>query len=154
MNHELTEPWTFYYILSNQPNPELNGLHKLGRFESAEQFWDLYRNIKRPSAAPEIEIGLFSKNFKLDKTDPVYKGGGILAVPIPKDLLDIQWERLIMSAIGSNLDRSVAGVSTRFDKEVVWIWCKDMRLMDFVEDNVVDVLGIDDDVTITRTPIQ
>ena len=154
MTHELTDPWTVYYIISDPSNPLIDGLHKLGRFESVEQFWDLYRNIKRPSAAPEIEIGVFSKNFKLDKTDAVYKGGGLLTIPIPSELLDIQWERLIFNAIGSNLDKSVVGVSTRFDKGLIWIWCKDMRLMDFVEDNVVDILGIDDDVTITRNPIQ
>ena len=154
MTHQLTDPWTFYYIISNSNNPLLDGLHRLGRFESVEQFWDLYRNIKRPSVAPDIEIGLFTKNFKLDKSDPVYSDGGLLVVPIPKELLDIQWERLIMNAIGSNLDKSIVGVSTRFDKEVVWIWCINMRLMDFVEDNIVDVLGIDDDVTITRSPMQ
>ena len=154
MTHLLTDPWTFYYILQDTENPLLDGLHKLGRIESVEQFWDLYRYIKRPSQAPEIEIGFFTKNFKLDRTDSIYKDGSLLQIPIEQDILDYQWERLLMFSLGCQLDKAVVGVSTRYDKGVFWIWVKENKFMDFVEDNVVQLLGIDDDdVQLMRFPI-
>ena len=154
MTHELTNPWTFYYIVTGLEDASLNGLHKLGRIESLEQFWDLYRYIKRPSQAPDIEIGFFMKNFKLDKSDAVYKNGGLLKIPIETDLLDYQWERLLMYAMGCQLDKDAIGVSTKYKDSVIWIWVKDMKLLDFVEDNVVQLLGIDEGVEISRIKIK
>ena len=153
MAHSIADPWTFYYIISESDSDAQSGLHRLGRIESIEQFWDLYRYIKRPSQVPNIEIGFFLRSFRLDRTDSVYKDGGLLEIPIPQDLLNYQWERLLMFAIGNQLDKAVVGVSTRFDISVFWIWVKEMKFMDFVEDNVVQLLGIDDDVEITRSPI-
>ena len=153
MAHSLSEPWTFYYILSDTDDPHQAGLHKLGRMESIEQFWDLYRHIKRPSQVPNIEIGFFMKNFKLDRTDSVYSEGCLLEIAIPQEILDYQWERLLMYAIGSQLDKAIVGVSTRFDMGVFWIWIKEMKFIDFAEDNIVQLLGIDNDVDITRSSI-
>ena len=153
MSHFLTHQWTFYFILTNTGNPDSDGLHKLGRFETIEQFWALFRNIKRPSECPDIEIGVFSKNHILDKEDQSYKGGCLLQVPVPSDTLDYHWELLVMRAIGSQCDSSVVGISTMFSKGLFWIWCDNERLADFVEDEIVDVLGIDDDVKIDRIPI-
>lgn len=153
MSHPLSLIWSVFYKIENEEEPEKAGLHTLGRFESLEQFWDLYTHLKKPNEVPDLLVGFFNKSFKMDPFDPNLENGGILMIPIPKELLLYQWERLIFAGVGGRLDKGVVGFTLKYNEAIISIWVQDKRLMDFVEDNIVDVLGIDNDVQITRASI-
>lgn len=150
MSHPLASPWTVFYMIEPNDTQFKPGLHVLGRFESIEQFWDLYTHLKKPNKTPDLLLGYFTKAFKMDQEDPNLKTGGKLIISIPKELLIYQWERLIITAVCGTLDPAIVGFSTKYNEEKITIWVNNMKLMDFVEDYIVDLLGIDTDTEVTR----
>ena len=125
MELQLNSPWTFYY-LQKDPNVKYEeSIHKIGKFSTAEGFWQIYSHMIRPEKLPSnISVQLFRNDSRAMWEDEENRRGGDFLLRLPKKQANLVWERLALNLIGEQLPEDVNGivVSTRNRVDLVYIW--------------------------------
>ncbi|EAY18593.1 Eukaryotic initiation factor 4E family protein [Trichomonas vaginalis G3] len=129
MELQLNSPWTFYYF--QKPTAEQGDipyeqcLHKIGKFETAEQFWQIYSHMQRPHNLPNtITLNLFRNDTRPMWEDEANRKGGSFLVRLQKNQVKSSWERLVLNLIGEQFPEDVVGiaVSTRARADLFYFW--------------------------------
>lgn len=133
-SHPLKEPWTFWY---RPPISKAHGfieyeqtLHGIASVRTAEEFWEVYSYLKRPSALPVVsDYHLFKKDIRPIWEDDENKHGGKWVVRVKKGVADRLWEDLVLSLIGDQFGEAsdeVCGVvlSVRNGEDILSIWTR------------------------------
>ena len=130
--HTLKDSWTFWY---RPPISKAHGyieyentLHPISSVRTAEQFWEVYAHLKRPSTLPVVsDYHLFKKDIRPIWEDDVNKKGGKWIVRMKKGVADRYWEDLMIALIGDQFgeageDVSGAVLSVRNGEDILSIW--------------------------------
>ena len=127
MELQLNSPWTFYY-LQKDPNVSYeDSIHKIGKFSTAEGFWQIYSHMIRPEKLPpNISVQLFRNDARAMWEDEENRHGGDFLLRLPKKQANLIWERLALNLIGEQLPEDINGivVSTRNRVDLIYIWHK------------------------------
>jgi len=132
--HLLIDSWTFWY---RPPISKAHGyieyehtLHPIATVRAAEEFWDVYEHLKRPSTLPVVsDYHLFKKDIRPIWEDDVNKKGGKWVVRLKKGVADRYWEDLLLALIGDQFfeageDVCGAVLSVRNGEDILSIWTK------------------------------
>ncbi|KPM36364.1 hypothetical protein AK830_g10210 [Neonectria ditissima] len=132
--HPLKEGWSFWY---RPPISKAHGfieyeqtLHGIATVQTAEEFWEIYSHLKRPSALPVVsDYHLFKKDIRPIWEDDVNKKGGKWVVRMKKGVADRYWEDLLLSLIGDQFgdageDVCGAVLSMRNGEDILSIWTR------------------------------
>ncbi|KAH7008290.1 translation initiation factor eIF 4e-like domain-containing protein [Ilyonectria destructans] len=133
-SHPLKEAWSFWY---RPPISKAHGfieyeqtLHGIASVQTAEEFWEIYSHLKRPSALPVVsDYHLFKKDIRPIWEDDVNKKGGKWVVRMKKGVADRYWEDLLLSLIGDQFgdageDVCGAVLSMRNGEDILSIWTR------------------------------
>ncbi|KAI1048503.1 hypothetical protein LB506_002722 [Fusarium annulatum] len=133
-SHALVDSWTFWY---RPPISKAHGfieyektLHEIATVRTGEEFWEIYRHLKRPSTLPVVsDFHLFKKGIRPIWEDDVNKKGGKWVVRMKKGVADRYWEDLILSLIGDQFadasdDVCGAVLSVRNGEDILSIWTR------------------------------
>ncbi|KAF5027856.1 hypothetical protein F66182_44 [Fusarium sp. NRRL 66182] len=134
LSHPLIDSWTYWY---RPPISKAHGyieyektLHEIATARTAEEFWEIYSYLKRPSALPVVsDFHLFKKGIRPIWEDDVNKKGGKLVVRMKKGVADRYWEDLILNLIGDQFadaggDVCGAVLSVRNGEDILSIWTR------------------------------
>ncbi|KAK2935727.1 Translation Initiation factor eIF- 4e [Fusarium oxysporum f. sp. vasinfectum] len=105
-------------------------LHEIATVRTGEEFWEIYRHLKRPSTLPVVsDFHLFKKGIRPIWEDDVNKKGGKWVVRMKKGVADRYWEDLILSLIGDQFadagdDVCGAVLSVRNGEDILSIWTR------------------------------
>jgi len=138
MKHPLAHRWTLWY---DNPGKRLNvsqwadHLQKVTTFDTVEDFWRIFNNIKPASALPSgSNYHLFKDNIEPKWEDLQNTKGGKWTVPVPqksKKDLDQFWLYSILACIGETLefteDITGAVVSIRKSADRICFWTRDAK---------------------------
>ncbi|KAL2119309.1 hypothetical protein VTJ04DRAFT_6269 [Mycothermus thermophilus] len=132
--HQLRNSWVFWF---RPPISKANGfieyektLHPIATVEAVEQFFSIYRHLKRPSALPLVsDYHLFKKGIRPIWEDEENKNGGKWVVRLRKGVADRYWEDLLFAIIGDQFGEAseeVCGVvlSVRNGEDILSIWAR------------------------------
>jgi translation initiation factor 4E len=137
VKHPLQNKWSLWY---DNPGKKAtvatwgDQLKRIVTFDSVEDFWRVYNNIKPASGLqPGSNYHLFKETIEPKWEDPHNSKGGkwIITVPIKnrRDLLDQIWLYSILACIGEALEYSdeVCGivVSVRKQQDRLQLWTQD-----------------------------
>ena len=104
------------------------GTQCLGRFSTAEGFWQLYSHIIRADKITgSVDIMLFRDGIRPVWEDEANKHGGKVSIKTKKGLSTILWEELILGMIGeqlTELDICGAVLSVRFHDDNIALWIR------------------------------
>lgn len=131
--HELENKWTLWF---DNPRNQQRGQASWGdtlkpvyTFETVEDFWRLYNNIKPPSwLGPQTDFHLFKKGIAPKWEDPQCENGGkwTIFVPRSKQVLDKFWLHSLLACIGEQFTNSdeicgvVVNIRPKQDKVCLW----------------------------------
>lgn len=131
--HPLRSGWCFWYRPSIPKNvgyiPYEDTVHGIATVNTAEEFWAVYRHLKRPSALPLVsDYHLFKKGVRPIWEDEENKKGGKWVVRLKKGVADRYWEDLMLALIGEQFGdagEEVCGavMSVRNGEDIISIWC-------------------------------
>lgn len=115
MKHQLPSEWSFYGFTSSNDitnDAEYESQIKLlARFQTIEDFWQIYSHIIRPSALPaKNAIHLFRGHARAMREDPENINGGSFLIRVSKGLAPYYWEQLIIALIGERFPKDVIGI--------------------------------------------
>lgn len=105
-------------------------LHAMAGFETAEDFFKVYRHLKRPSALPLVsDYHLFKAGIRPVWEDDENKQGGKWIVRLKKGVADRYWEDLMMAIVGDQLAEvsdEICGVilSVRNGEDILSVWTR------------------------------
>ncbi|GAB0132592.1 hypothetical protein EsDP_00001024 [Epichloe bromicola] len=132
--HSLKDAWSFWY---RPPISKAHGfiayentLHGIATVRTAEEFWDIYSHLKRPSSLPVVsDYHLFKSDIRPIWEDDVNRKGGKWVVRMKKGVADRYWEDLILSLIGDQFgdageDVCGAVLSMRNGEDILSIWTR------------------------------
>lgn len=132
--HLLKDTWTFWY---RPPISKAHGyieyektLHGIANVGTVEDFWSIYRHLKRPSALPVVsDYHLFKKDIRPIWEDEVNRKGGKWVVRMKKGVADRYWEDLLLALIGDQFaeaseDVCGAVLSMRNGEDILSIWTR------------------------------
>jgi len=132
--HPLRNKWVFWF---RPPISKANGyieyektLHPIAVIETVEQFFQIYKHLKRPSSLPLVsDYHLFKKGIRPIWEDEENKNGGKWVVRLRKGVADRYWEDLLFAIIGDQFgDASdeVCGavLSVRNGEDILSIWAR------------------------------
>lgn len=132
--HTLRHSWVFWF---RPPISKLNGfvdyektLHAMAGFDTAEDFFKVYRHLKRPSALPLVsDYHIFKKGIRPVWEDEENKHGGKWIVRLKKGVADRYWEDLLFAIIGDQLaevSEEICGaiLSVRNGEDILSIWTR------------------------------
>jgi len=137
IKHPLQNCWALWYDNpGKKPNPVNWGdnLKKMVSFDTVEDFWRIYNNIKPASALSSgSNYHLFKDHIEPKWEDVQNSKGGKWVVQIPpknkKDMLDQIWLYAVLACIGESLEfpDEVCGVvvSLRKAHDRLQLWTKD-----------------------------
>lgn len=133
-SHPLKDAWSFWY---RPPISKAHGfieyeqtLHGIATVGTAEEFWEIYSHLKRPSALPVVsDYHLFKKDIRPIWEDEENKRGGKWVVRMKKGVADRYWEDLLLSLIGDQFgdageDVCGAVLSMRNGEDILSIWTR------------------------------
>lgn len=113
------------------------GLHKIGTFDTIENFWKLYVFLKRPSALENnVNLYLFRDGPTIAPMWECFPNGGswILKVKKKKDsgasVLGKMWQDMVLATIGEMFEEpDVLGISVciRSREDLISVWHGDNR---------------------------
>ncbi|EAQ90565.1 hypothetical protein CHGG_02500 [Chaetomium globosum CBS 148.51] len=134
LTHPLRNNWVFWF---RPPISKANGfieyektLHPIATVDSIEQFFGVYRHLKRPSTLPLVsDYHLFKKGIRPIWEDEENKNGGKWVVRLRKGVADRYWEDLLFAIIGDQFGEAseeVCGVvlSVRNGEDILSIWAR------------------------------
>lgn len=132
--HVLKEAWSFWY---RPPISKAHGfieyeqtLHGIATVKTAEEFWEVYAHLKRPSSLPVVsDYHLFKKDVRPIWEDDINKKGGKWVVRMKKGVADRFWEDLLLALIGDQFGdagEEVCGavLSVRNGEDILSIWTR------------------------------
>ena len=130
--HRLSHTWVFWF---RPPIPKSNDymeyektLHPIARVSTAEEFFAVYRHLKRASDLPAVsDYHLFRHGIRPIWEDDVNKQGGKWVVRVRKGVADRYWEDLLLAMVGCQFDlEDVCGIvlSVRNGEDIISIWAK------------------------------
>lgn len=132
--HMLKDAWSFWY---RPPISKAHGfieyentLHGIATVRSAEEFWQIYSHLKRPSNLPVVsDYHLFKKDIRPIWEDEVNRKGGKWVVRLKKGVADRYWEDLLLSLVGDQFgdageDVCGAVLSMRNGEDILSIWTR------------------------------
>ncbi|KAK2593862.1 hypothetical protein QQS21_008439 [Conoideocrella luteorostrata] len=132
--HQLKDAWSFWY---RPPISKAHGfieyentLHGIATVQTAEEFWEIYSHLKRPSTLPIVsDYHLFKKDVRPIWEDEVNHKGGKWVVRMKKGVADRYWEDLLLSLIGDQFGdagEEVCGavLSMRNGEDILSIWTR------------------------------
>lgn len=132
--HLLKDSWSFWY---RPPISKAHGyieyentLHGIATVRTAEDFWEIYSHLRRPSALPVVsDYHLFKKDIRPIWEDEVNRKGGKWVVRMKKGVADRYWEDLLLSLVGdqfgdANEDVCGAVLSMRNGEDILSIWTR------------------------------
>ncbi|KAH8126133.1 translation initiation factor eIF 4e-like domain-containing protein [Trichoderma asperelloides] len=132
--HMLKDAWSFWY---RPPISKAHGfieyentLHGIATVRSAEEFWQIYSHLKRPSSLPVVsDYHLFKKDIRPIWEDEVNRKGGKWVVRLKKGVADRYWEDLLLSLVGDQFgdageDVCGAVLSMRNGEDILSIWTR------------------------------
>ncbi|ROV92608.1 hypothetical protein VPNG_09868 [Cytospora leucostoma] len=132
-NHLLRNSWCFWYRPSIPKNigyiPYEDTVHGIAAVSTAEEFWAVYRHLKRPSALPLVsDYHLFKKGVRPIWEDEENRKGGKWVVRLKKGVADRYWEDLMLALVGDQFGDAgdeVCGavMSVRNGEDILSIWC-------------------------------
>lgn len=134
--HLLSHKWVFWF---RPPITKAHGfieyektLHPMACVSTVEEFWTVYRHLKRPSELPAVsDYHLFKDGIRPIWEDDINKQGGKWVVRLKKGVADRYWEELLMAMVGGQFDSQdmsdVCGVvlSVRNGEDIISIWTKE-----------------------------
>lgn len=107
-----------------------HNLNKIGDFETAEEFWGLYQQMRRPDSLPKgCEFYMFKDGIKPLWEDKLNKGGGRFVLHIKKLYSNKIWEDILLALLGSGEDFShLHGIviNVRSWEILVSIWVREL----------------------------
>ncbi|PNY27241.1 Eukaryotic translation initiation factor 4E type 2 [Tolypocladium capitatum] len=132
--HPLKDAWSFWY---RPPISKAHGyieyehtLHGIATVKTAEEFWEIYSHLKRPSSLPVVsDYHLFKRDIRPIWEDEVNRAGGKWVVRMKKGVADRYWEDLVLSLIGDQFgdaaeDVCGAVLSMRNGEDILSIWTR------------------------------
>jgi len=132
--HALRNSWVFWF---RPPQLKSNGfveydktIHPIALFGTAEEFFTLYKHLKRPSTLPVVsDYHMFKKDIRPIWEDDENKKGGKWIVKLKKGVADRYWEELIFALIGDQFaeaSEEVCGavLSVRNGEDILSIWTR------------------------------
>lgn len=135
--HPLEHRWTLWFdnpTGKQTINKFGQGLRSVYSFDTVEDFWCLYNNIKAPSQLqPSATYYLFKDNIDPKWEHPKNAQGGCWTANVPKtpnakQTLDAWWLHAVLACIGEQFDEGdeVCGVcvNIRAGKDRVELWTK------------------------------
>ena len=132
--HPLKDSWSFWYrppIYKAHGYIEYeNTLHGIATVRTAEEFWEIYGHLKRPSTLPVVsDYHLFKKDIRPIWEDDVNRKGGKWVVRMKKGVADRYWEDLLLALIGDQFSEAgddVCGavLSMRNGEDILSIWTR------------------------------
>ncbi|KAL3119044.1 hypothetical protein niasHT_003827 [Heterodera trifolii] len=129
--HLLEHSYIFSYFMRPQgkfdPEDYAMYVQPVSKISSVEQFWQVYRFIKRPSdLAEKVDFHLFKEGVKPVWEDPSNRNGGKWILRLKKGLSSRIWENLLLAMIGEQFlvgDEVVGAVcSVRNQEDIVSLW--------------------------------
>lgn len=133
--YPLENRWTLWFDNPNGRKQQANwgsSLKAVYTFDTVEDFWCLYNNIKPPSWVQSgVDFHLFKENIEPKWEDPMCEGGGKWTVLVPKGpdskaKLDTYWLNTLLACIGEQFTEGdeicgiVVNVRAKQDKVCVW----------------------------------
>jgi translation initiation factor 4E len=96
-------------------------------FSTAEEFWEVYQHLRRPSSLPVIsDYHVFKQGIKPIWEDGRNANGGKWIVRLKKGIIDRLWENLVLALIGDefNVGDDICGavLSLRTSEDIISIW--------------------------------
>lgn len=132
--YPLKDTWCFWY---RPPISKAHGyiqyentLHGIASVQTAQEFWEIYAHLKRPSKLPVVsDYHLFKKDIRPIWEDEVNRKGGKWIVRLKKGVADRLWEDLLLSLIGNQFGdagEEVCGavLSMRNGEDILSIWTR------------------------------
>jgi translation initiation factor 4E len=132
--HRLKHGWIFWF---RPPISKSNGyleyektLHAMAGFETVEDFFTVYRHLKRPSTLPLVsDYHIFKKGIRPVWEDDENKKGGKWIVRLKKGVADRYWEDLLFAIVGDQFaeaSEEVCGavLSVRNGEDILSIWTR------------------------------
>ncbi|KAG6004920.1 hypothetical protein E4U43_000662 [Claviceps pusilla] len=132
--HPLKDAWSFWY---RPPISKAHGfieyentLHGIATVRTAEDFWEIYSHLKRPSLLPVVsDYHFFKKDIRPIWEDDVNRKGGKWVVRMKKGVADRYWEDLLLCLIGDQFGdagEEVCGavLSMRNGEDILSIWTR------------------------------
>lgn len=132
--HSLKDAWSFWY---RPPISKAHGfieyentLHGMASIQTAEEFWEVFAHLKRPSTLPVVsDYHLFKKDIRPIWEDEVNRKGGKWVVRLKKGVADRYWEDLLLALIGDQFGdagEEVCGavLSMRNGEDILSIWTR------------------------------
>lgn len=160
--HPLEHKWTLWFDNpSGKQKQDSYGssLRSVYTFETVEDFWCLYNNIKPPSwVTAGADFHLFKKGIEPKWEDPKCENGGKWTVLVPKgpsgkQTMDTYWLNAMMAAIGEQFTEGeeicgiVVNLRARQDRLCVWTKTASNEAAQVsIAKELKKVLGIEDSV--------
>ncbi|KAK5119890.1 hypothetical protein LTR85_007216 [Meristemomyces frigidus] len=127
----LKHAWVVYYRPPTSKNSDYEkSIKPLCRAQTAQEFWQVYAHLKRPSALPTVsDYHFFKDGIRPVWEDEENKRGGKWTMRLKKGVADRYWEDLLLAMIGDQFaeaSEEVCGavVSVRSGEDVFSIWTK------------------------------
>jgi translation initiation factor 4E len=102
----------------------------MASFGTAEDFFGIYRHLKRPSTLPLVsDYHIFKKGIRPVWEDDENKRGGKWIVRLKKGVADRYWEELLLAIVGDQFaeaSEEVCGavLSVRNGEDILSIWTR------------------------------
>lgn len=123
MEHPLSQEWTFYYYWPDRSLTYEECLRKIGSTKTVETFWKIYSHIKPPDQLdPHVSVSFFNNESRPIWEDDEYRNGGCFYIHSPANDLKFMWERVVLACVGGRLPEDVAGVTYSLQKELIYVW--------------------------------
>jgi translation initiation factor 4E len=133
-SHPLRTTWVFWF---RPPSYKGNGfveyektLHAMASCATAEEFFAIYRHLKRPSELPLVsDYHLFRKDVRPIWEDEENKSGGKWIVRLKKGVSDRYWEDLLLAITGDQFGEAgeeICGavLSVRNGEDILSVWMR------------------------------
>jgi translation initiation factor 4E len=131
MSHPLETPWTLYYQRADPDSADYSqSIHKIGKFDTVEDFWAVFSHLKRPSdISLPIEYQIFRHDIRGMWEDEVNCHGGKWILFLKKNYSSQYWEKTVISLIGEMIHEDVVGavLALRDGADFLSFWTREGR---------------------------
>jgi len=114
--YALHHAWCLWALLRDQSTKDnWHGSQMLvGEFDSVEDFWRHFNNIRRPSKLGTVDFSMFKKDIAPAWEDETCKNGGRWIAKLegktPAKDFDELWFNLVLHVIGENFEKAQGGM--------------------------------------------
>lgn len=125
--HVLHSPWTLYFQQDVPDVDYASTIHKIGTFNTVEQFWGYFAHLKRVNCiSDKMEYHIFRNEIRGMWEDDENKDGGKWTISVEKAHSANYWQRAVLSLIGENLHEDIVGViiALKAETDIISFWSK------------------------------